>query len=87
MDRKPDTLLIIGSGPIGCELGQAFQRLGVQVTMMERGTQFLPREDQDAAHLLFEQIESDGVNILFETAPIKFKLLSDDEHWSPDTLI
>ena len=37
MDKKPDSLLIVGSGPIGSELGQAFQRLGVDVTMMERG--------------------------------------------------
>jgi len=53
-------MLIIGAGPIGCELGQGFQRLGTSVTFMSRGTQFLPREDQDASALLCDQMKKDG---------------------------
>ena len=52
MTIQPEKLLIVGAGPIACELGQGFQRLGTQVTMLARGSQFLPREDQDAATIL-----------------------------------
>ena len=45
MNIQPEKMLIIGAGPIACELGQGFQRLGTQVTMLARGSQFLPRED------------------------------------------
>lgn len=45
----PERMLVIGSGPIGCELGQGFARLGTKVTMLERGSHFLPKEDADCA--------------------------------------
>ena len=45
MTVQPAKLLIVGAGPIACELGQGFQRLGTEVTMLARGGQFLPRED------------------------------------------
>jgi pyruvate/2-oxoglutarate dehydrogenase complex dihydrolipoamide dehydrogenase (E3) component len=54
LTRQPKSLLVLGSGPIGCELGQGFQRLGTQVHMLERSSKFLPREDSDAAYLLQE---------------------------------
>lgn len=49
-------MLVFGSGPIGAELGQAFQRLGTQVTFILRGDKFLPREDRDSAEVLRKQI-------------------------------
>lgn len=52
MTVQPKNLLIVGSGPIGCELGQAFARLGTEVTMLERGNHLLPRDDPDAVELL-----------------------------------
>jgi pyruvate/2-oxoglutarate dehydrogenase complex dihydrolipoamide dehydrogenase (E3) component len=67
LTKLPKSMFIIGSGPVGCELGQGFQRLGTQVTMSERGSHFLPREDQDAAAILQEQMKKDGVNVLFDT--------------------
>ena len=45
-------MLIIGSGPIGSELGQGFARLGTEVTMFERGNQFLPKDDSDVVEYL-----------------------------------
>jgi pyruvate/2-oxoglutarate dehydrogenase complex dihydrolipoamide dehydrogenase (E3) component/uncharacterized membrane protein YdjX (TVP38/TMEM64 family) len=60
----PRRLAVIGAGPIGCELAQAFQRFGSEVTMMTRGTAILPKEDADAAALVRRQIEKDGVRIL-----------------------
>ena len=61
MTQQPKTLLVVGCGPIGSELGQAFQRLGTQVIFVDKGDKFLPREDQDAAYLLREQLLRDGV--------------------------
>lgn len=60
----PRRLAVIGAGPIGCELAQAFQRFGSEVTMMTRGAAILPKEDADAAALVRRQIEKDGVRIL-----------------------
>jgi pyruvate/2-oxoglutarate dehydrogenase complex dihydrolipoamide dehydrogenase (E3) component len=65
-------MLVVGSGPIGSELGQGFARLGVKVTMLERGKQFLPRDDPDGVALLADQMAKDGVKMLFETAPKEF---------------
>ena len=47
-------MLIIGSGPIGCELGQGFARLGSNVTMMSTGNTFLRSEDADCSAYLME---------------------------------
>lgn len=51
---QPENLVVVGAGPIGAELGQAFQRLGTNVTFIVRGDKFLPREDRDAAQLLID---------------------------------
>jgi pyruvate/2-oxoglutarate dehydrogenase complex dihydrolipoamide dehydrogenase (E3) component len=61
----PRRLAVIGSGPIGCELAQAFQRLGADVTVIEMGPQVLPREDRDAVEIVQRQLERDGVTFLF----------------------
>lgn len=63
----PSRLLVVGGGPIGCELTQAFSRLGSEVTVIEMGKQFLEREDPDAAKLLFDTLESEGVAIRLST--------------------
>lgn len=65
---RPKRLGVIGAGPIGCELAQSFQRLGSEVTIYERMDQILVREDPDAARIVQEQIEADGVNMLFGTS-------------------
>ena len=70
-------MLIVGSGPIGCELGQGFARLGTQVTMIERGNQFLPREDSDCVIHLQEQMKSDGVKFMLSTHIKSFEKVVD----------
>jgi pyruvate/2-oxoglutarate dehydrogenase complex dihydrolipoamide dehydrogenase (E3) component len=57
----PRRLAVIGAGPIGCELAQAFARFGSQVTMLLAGHPFLPREDRDAAALLEKALKRDGI--------------------------
>lgn len=63
----PRRLLVLGAGPIGCELAQAFQRLGAEVTLVELGSQFLPREDPDAAAVLLASLQRDGIDVRLET--------------------
>ena len=53
----PKQLLIIGGGPIGCELAQAFRRLGSQVTILTRDPKVLPKEDRDLAELVLKNFE------------------------------
>lgn len=60
----PKKLLIIGAGPIGIELAQAFVRLGSRVLVIERGSQILSKEDPDVSVALRGYLEAEGVNIL-----------------------
>jgi len=63
----PRRLLVLGGGPIGCELAQALRRLGSEVIIAGRAPQFLPREDQDAATILATAFQRDGIDIRLRT--------------------
>lgn len=63
-DTPPARLLVLGGGPIGCELAQAFQRLGSQVTLVEQAPRLLAREEAEAADLVRASLEADGVRVL-----------------------
>ena len=60
----PRRLVVLGGGPIGCELAQAFARLGAQVTQVEMAPRLMLREDEDAATLVRQSLEADGVRVL-----------------------
>lgn len=59
----PRRLLVLGGGPIGCELAQAFARLGSEVTIVERGPQLLPREDVDVAREIERRFDNEGIRV------------------------
>ena len=63
----PRHLLIVGSGPIGCEMAQAFRRLGSDVTIVEKEEHILPREEEEAADVLTGVFTSEGINIYCNT--------------------
>ncbi|AVJ55326.1 dihydrolipoyl dehydrogenase [Idiomarina sp. OT37-5b] len=63
LQELPKRLLVLGGGPIGCELSQAFQRLGSQVTLVEMADRILSQEDQDSAELLAQQLQRDGIDL------------------------
>jgi len=67
LTKRPNKLAVIGGGPLGVELAQAFCRLGAAVTIIQRNRQFLPREDRDAANLLGEVLQREGVICKLET--------------------
>ncbi len=60
----PDRLVILGGGPIGCELAQTFCRLGSTVTQVEMMPQIMGREDADVAGLIQKKLKSEGVRVL-----------------------
>ena len=64
---QPTHLVVIGGGPIGCEIAQAFARLGTRVTLVEHGPQVLPREDEDAAAIVAAALARDGVDLRLGT--------------------
>ncbi len=64
LTERPGRLAVIGAGPIGCELTQAFARLGSQVWLIEEAHGVLPREDRDAAALVQAAMMRDGVQLL-----------------------
>ena len=59
----PERLLVIGGGPIGCELGQAFQRLGSKVTLLEAGPRLLPKDEPEAGNLISARLIEEGVDV------------------------
>ena len=60
--REPvPALIVIGAGPIGCELAQAFRRLGSEVTAVDVAAQILPREDPDLAAVVHRQLGAEGI--------------------------
>ena len=63
LTTQPRELLIIGAGASGCELAQAFARLGTRVTLVERAPRILPTEDADAARVVADHLSRDGVHI------------------------
>ncbi|MBI1378996.1 MAG: FAD-dependent oxidoreductase [Frankiales bacterium] len=64
LDALPPRLVVLGGGGIGCELGQAFARLGSDVTVIESLLRLLPREDPDASALVTAALRRDGVRVL-----------------------
>ncbi|WP_051849528.1 mercuric reductase [Thiomonas sp. FB-Cd] len=59
----PRSLLVIGGGPLGCELAQAFSRLGVKTIIAHNAPLFLPKEERDAAQMMSDALARDGVEI------------------------
>jgi len=68
--EQPKRLVVLGGGPIGCELAQAFARLGTQVLQIEMAPQILGKEDPDAAEFLKDQLEKDGIDLRLDTKAI-----------------
>lgn len=67
----PGRLVVLGGGPIGCELGQAFARLGSDVTLVEMDDQLLPREEPEAGALLRRVLQDEGVTVRVGTRAVR----------------
>jgi pyruvate/2-oxoglutarate dehydrogenase complex dihydrolipoamide dehydrogenase (E3) component/uncharacterized membrane protein YdjX (TVP38/TMEM64 family) len=64
LDDIPKRIVVLGGGPIGCELSQSFARLGAQVTQVEMGERIMVREDEEVSALARAALQADGVAVL-----------------------
>jgi len=79
LTERPERLIVLGGGPIGCELAQAFARLDCQVTQIVR-RDCLPREDADAVALVKAALQADGVTLLTQTEALRCEKEGDAEY-------
>ena len=70
--EKPNKMLVIGSGPIGCELAQSFHRLGIHVTLLNRSDRIMPKEDSEISRYVKDKLISDGLDLKLGYRPIQF---------------
>ncbi|MEY3940009.1 MAG: hypothetical protein RLZZ604_469, partial [Pseudomonadota bacterium] len=70
--NAPNRLVILGGGPIGCELAQAFQRLGSKVTIVEMADRLLLKEDADAAAVVTARLQAEGVSVHTAHRAVRF---------------
>ncbi|MCP4452564.1 MAG: mercuric reductase [Planctomycetes bacterium] len=74
LTEQPKCLAVIGGGPIGCELSQAFQRLGTQVVLFHKNSHLLDREDAAAAAVIQEQLIREGVELILGCSPTRVEV-------------
>lgn len=65
--ERPERLLVVGGGPVGCELAQAFARLGSRVCLVQRAAQLLPKEDRALTDLLLSQLRGEGIEVWLDS--------------------
>jgi mercury(II) reductase len=73
--EQPKRLVVLGGGPIGCELAQSFQRLGCEVFLVQRGDRLLPREDVEISAMVAKRFVEDGVKVLTKHAAQRFEII------------
>jgi pyruvate/2-oxoglutarate dehydrogenase complex dihydrolipoamide dehydrogenase (E3) component/uncharacterized membrane protein YdjX (TVP38/TMEM64 family) len=74
-DEIPSRIVVLGGGPIGCELSQAFARLGAEVFQLEMGERIMPREDEDVSSYAKTKLQADGVQVLTEHKALRCELI------------
>jgi len=78
-EHAPKKLIVLGGGPIGCELAQAFSRLGSDVTQVELAEQLMGREDTDVADFAASTLKESGVNVLTSHKALRFERQGDEK--------
>lgn len=71
----PKRLLVVGGGPIGCELAQAFNNLGAEVIQVQKAARIMPREDPEVSETVREQFRKDGIEVLTDHLLTKFEVV------------
>ena len=79
LDDVPRRLVVLGGGPIGCELAQAFARLGSAVTQVEMGPRTMAREDQDVSDFARQALEADGVAVLTDHKALRCEVVNGEK--------
>lgn len=79
LEQQPKSLLVVGSGPIGCELAQTFRRFGSDVSILTDVNMLLPNDDPDAGLVLKKRFEDEGIRIVFGAKIIRAENGSDSK--------
>ena len=79
LDEVPQRLVVLGGGPIGCELAQSFARLGSHVTQVEMGARIMVREDVEVSELAKAALEADGVQVLTGHKALRCELVNGEK--------
>lgn len=79
LDDVPRRLVVLGGGPIGCELAQAFARLGSQVTQVEMAPRLMLREDSEVSELARQALVADGVDVRTGHKALRCERVGDDK--------
>ena len=74
LKELPERFFVLGGGPVGCELAQAFARLGSKVTLVQRGPRLLPKEDEDVSLLIREKFEAENIRVLTEHEALEVQI-------------
>ena len=77
--EQPSNLVVLGGGPIGSELSQAFARLGTEVTQVEAFDRILTREDPEISQMMLEKLKSEGVNVQLNTMATAVEVEGDNK--------
>ncbi|WP_371876196.1 FAD-dependent oxidoreductase [Vibrio sp. HB161653] len=80
LESAPKQLIVLGGGPIGCELAQSFSRLGSNVTQVELAPRLMGREDADVAQYAQSVLTESGVNVLTEHKALRFERVGQQKH-------
>jgi pyruvate/2-oxoglutarate dehydrogenase complex dihydrolipoamide dehydrogenase (E3) component/uncharacterized membrane protein YdjX (TVP38/TMEM64 family) len=79
LDEVPQRLVVLGGGPMGCELAQSFARLGSHVTQVEMGPRLMVREDAEVSELAKASLEADGVQVLTGHKALRCEVVSGEK--------
>lgn len=79
MTEQPKRLVILGGGPIGCEMAQSFARLGTEVIQVEMGERIMQMEDPEVSKLIQERFQQEGVKLLLTHKAVEFKLVDGEK--------
>ena len=80
LDSLPESMIVLGGGPIAVEMAQAFTRLGTKVSVVQRSDQILSREDRDMADEILSMLKAEGVDFYLGSTVLEVKDLGEQKH-------
>lgn len=83
----PETLVVLGAGPIGCELAQGFSRMGSKVILVQRGLMILKKEDPDASQIVLDSFKSEGIEVLLNHSAKAIEVFKDEKQVEKKQLV
>ena len=82
--QLPERLVVLGGGPIGCELAQAFARVGAKVIQVEMAPRLMPREDPEISEMVKQRFTDEGIDVRIDTKAQAFHLVDGEKHLLAD---